>query len=91
MKTRIYHDVYLQVRKKLHDINMPRSNARQTLISSRFTSPMHANVSNTSIHNPSAWDDLPGILSRSRRKDLLVLRSMKTRENAQDNAKEGRV
>lgn len=52
---------------------------------------MYANVSNASIHNPSARGDLSGILSRSRRKDLLVLRSMKTRENAQDDAKEGRV
>lgn len=64
---------------------------RQKLISSRFASPMYANISNTLIHNPSARGDLSGILSRSRRKDLLVLRSMEMRKSAQDNAKEGWV
>lgn len=53
---------------------------------------MYGNVLDTSIHIPSVWSGLPGVLSRSRRKDLLVLRSMKVREtSAQDDARKGRV
>ncbi|KAM0725223.1 hypothetical protein ACS0PU_008709 [Formica fusca] len=52
---------------------------------------MYTNVPDTSIHIPSVRGGLPGVLSRSRRKDLLVLRSMKARESAQDDARKGRV
>lgn len=49
-------------------------------------SPMYANVSDTSIHVSSVRGDLPSsfVCLPERKKDLLVLRSVKTRESTQE-------